>query len=63
MYNLMGHPVKRVIRGANGIFAKSEVPLRIVEFGLEELNMRESPNGIRRLDEFLFARSNLAKAP
>lgn len=55
------HHIKRVIRGANGIFANSEVPLRIVEFGIEELNMRESPDGLERLDEFLFARSNLAE--
>ena len=55
------HHVKRVIRGANGIFANSEVPLRIVVFGIEEINLGESPDGIRRLDEFLFARSNFAQ--
>ena len=55
------HHIKRRIRGANGIFANSEVPLRIVVFGIEELGILESPDGLKRLDEFLFARSRLAK--
>ena len=55
------HHIRRVIQGANGIFANSEVPLRIVVFRIEELSMLESSDGLKRLDEFLFARSNLAK--
>ena len=55
------HHIEMVIEGANGVFANSEVPLRIVVLGIQELKLRESADGYKRLDEFLFARSSLAK--
>ena len=48
---------EEVTRGANAVFRNSRVPLSVALLGVERLRVWEDPDGLRRLDRFLFAKS------
>ena len=51
--------IEYLINGANEVFENSKVPVRLQEFCIEELDVKENSSSGRRLDEFLLAKSNL----
>ena len=57
--NIVTDPVlyiERLIEGANEVFRNNELPIRLIQFCIQELDVEESD---RRLELFLYAKGNL----
>ena len=51
--------IERLLEGANQVFQNSELPIKLTQLCIEELDVQESSNSNERLKGFLYAKSNL----